>query len=41
MDTTKHARIKELSNKGLTKEEIVKAVGCSIATVHRILKNNE
>ncbi|MEG0686920.1 MAG: recombinase family protein, partial [Erysipelotrichales bacterium] len=32
-DTAKHARIKELNNKGLTKEEIAKAVGCGVATV--------
>ena len=38
-DTDKHARIKELNNKGLTKEEIAKAVGCGIATVYRVLKN--
>ncbi|MCU4598482.1 recombinase family protein [Acinetobacter bereziniae] len=37
-DYTKHARIKELNNKGLTKEEISKAVGCGIATVYRVLK---
>ena len=37
-DTEKHARIKELANKGLTKEEIAKAVGCGIATVYRVLK---
>ena len=28
-DTAKHARIKELANKGLTKEEIAKAVNCA------------
>ena len=38
-DIAKHARIKELNNKGLTKEEIAKAVGCGIATVYRVLKN--
>ena len=37
-DTDKHARIKELNNKGLTKEEIAKAVGCGVATVYRVLK---
>ena len=37
-DTAKHDRIKELNAKGLTKEEIAKAVGCGIATVYRVLK---
>ncbi|MDQ8975893.1 recombinase family protein [Acinetobacter johnsonii] len=37
-DTEKHARIKELANKGLTKEEIAKAVDCGVATVYRVLK---
>lgn len=37
-DTAKHARIKELNTKGLTKEEIAKAVGCGVATVYRVLK---
>jgi DNA invertase Pin-like site-specific DNA recombinase len=37
-DTAKHDRIKELANKGLTKEEIAKATGCGIATVYRVLK---
>ncbi|MBE9402563.1 recombinase family protein [Acinetobacter albensis] len=37
-DTQKHDRIKELNNKGLTKEEIAKAVGCGVATVYRVLK---
>lgn len=37
-DLTKHQRIKELNIKGLTKEEIAKAVGCGIATVYRVLK---
>ena len=37
-DTAKHARIKELNNKGLTKEEIAKAVVCGVATVYRVLK---
>ena len=37
-DTAKHARIKELNDKGLTKEEIAKAVNCGIATVYRVLK---
>ena len=37
-DTAKHTRIKELNNKGLTKEEIAKAVGCGVATVYRVIK---
>lgn len=37
-DTAKHERIKELNDKGLTKEEIGKAVGCGVATVYRVLK---
>ena len=37
-DIEKHARIKELANKGLTKEEIAKAVGCGVATVYSVLK---
>ncbi|MEG2250961.1 MAG: recombinase family protein [Bacilli bacterium] len=37
-DTAKHDRIRELANKGLTKEEIAKAVGCGVATVYRVLK---
>jgi len=37
-DTAKHIRIKELANKGLTKEEIAKAVNCGVATVYRVLK---
>lgn len=37
-DIAKHYRIKELANKGLTKEEIAKAVGCGVATVYRVLK---
>lgn len=37
-DTVKHARIKELNNKGLTKEEIAKAVGCGVSTVYRVLR---
>ncbi len=37
-DIAKHDRIRELSNKGLTKEEIAKAVGCGVATVYRVLK---
>lgn len=40
-DTAKHARIKELNNKGLTKEEIAKAVGCGVATVYRVLKSDK
>ena len=39
-DLTKHQRIKELNIKGLTKEEIAKAVDCGIATVYRVLKNS-
>lgn len=35
-DLTKHQRIKELNIKGLTKEEIAKAVECGIATVYRV-----
>lgn len=38
-DTAKHERIIELNKKGLTREEIAKAVGCGIATVYRVLKN--
>ena len=38
VDIAKHARIKELNNKGLTKEEIAKAVGCGVATVYRVIK---
>lgn len=37
-DLSKHFRIKELSDKGLTKEEIAKAVNCGVATVYRVLK---
>lgn len=40
-DTNKHARIKELDKKGLTKEEIANAVGCGIATVYRVLAKSE
>ncbi|MEG0687004.1 MAG: recombinase family protein [Erysipelotrichales bacterium] len=40
-DTAKHERIKELNDKGLTKEEIAKAVGCGIATVYRVLKDEK
>lgn len=40
-DTAKHARIKELNAKGLTKEEIAKAVGCGVATVYRVLKDDK
>lgn len=39
-DTDKHDRIRELNNKGLTKEEIAKAVDCGVATVYRVLKVN-
>ena len=38
-DTQKHERIKQLNKKGLTKEEIAKAVGCGIATVYRVIKS--
>lgn len=37
-DLAKHNRIEELNKKGLTKEEIAKAVECGIATVYRVLK---
>jgi DNA invertase Pin-like site-specific DNA recombinase len=37
-DTTKHDKIKELDQKGLTKEEIAKLAECGIATVYRVLK---
>ncbi|MFA3380246.1 recombinase family protein [Acinetobacter baumannii] len=37
-DKIKHDRISELTNKGLTKEEISKVVGCGVATVYRVLK---
>lgn len=37
-DTAKHERIKVLNEKGLTKEEIAKAVECGIATVYRVLR---
>lgn len=37
-DKVKHDRIRELTNKGLTKEEISKVVGCGVATVYRVLK---
>jgi DNA invertase Pin-like site-specific DNA recombinase len=30
-----------LNNKGLTKEEIGKAVGCGVATVYRVLKSDK
>ena len=40
-DTDKHDRIRELNNKGLTKEEIGKAVGCGVATVYRVLKDDK
>ena len=35
----KHSKIKELNNEGLTREEIAKLVGCGVATVYRVLKN--
>ena len=38
-DTTKHDRILSLNDKGLTKEEVAKAVGCGVATVYRVLKD--
>ncbi|MFX6427764.1 recombinase family protein [Acinetobacter baumannii] len=38
-DIAKHFRIKELADKGLTKEEIAKAVNCGVATIYRVLKN--
>lgn len=34
-------RVKELNIKGLTKEEIAKAVGCGIATVYKVLKSQK
>lgn len=37
-DIQKHDRVKELNAKGLTKEEIARAVGCGVATVYRVLK---
>ncbi|OTG86317.1 recombinase family protein [Acinetobacter sp. ANC 3832] len=37
-DTQKHDRIRELNDKGLTREEIAKAVECGVATVYRVLK---
>lgn len=37
-DTQKHERIIALNEKGLTKEEIAKAVSCGVATVYRVLK---
>ena len=40
-DTNKHARIKELDKKGLTREEIASAVGCGIATVYRVLAKSD
>ena len=40
-DIAKHERIKSLNTKGLTKEEIAKAVGCGIATVYRVLKHTK
>ena len=40
-DIGKHHRIKKLNQKGLTKEEIAKAVGCGIATVYRVLKTEK
>ena len=40
-DTDKHDRIRELNHKGLTKEEIAKAVGCGVATVYRVLKDDK
>lgn len=40
-NTDKHDRIRELNNKGLTKEEIAKAVNCGVATVYRVLKSDK
>ena len=40
-DIAKHERIKSLNTKGLTMEEIAKAVGCGIATVYRVLKHTK
>lgn len=37
-DKAKHERIIALNRKGLTREEIAKAVDCGIATVYRVLK---
>lgn len=34
----KHKEIKELAAKGLTKEQIAKAVGCGVATVYRVIR---
>ena len=40
-DTAKHERIKALLATGaMTKEEIAKVVGCGVATVYRVLKEN-
>ena len=38
VNTAKYARIVELNKKGLTREEIAKAVDCGVATVYRALK---
>ena len=40
-DMAKHERILELNKKGLTKEEIAKAVGCGVATVYRVIKQDK
>ena len=41
-NTAKHERIKQLLAAGhMTKEEIAKAVGCGIATVYRVTKQNK
>lgn len=41
-DIAKHERIKALLATGaMTKEEIAKAVGCGVATVYRVLKNEK
>lgn len=40
-NTDKHERIKALNAKGLTKEEIAKAVDCGVATVYRVLKDTK
>ena len=39
-NTAKHNEIKDLSAKGLTKEQIAKAVGVGVATVYRVLKGS-
>ena len=39
-DTTKHNRIIELSKSNMSKEEIARAVKCSISTVYRVLSES-